>query len=329
MAGRVFEKSSRTAISGVTVSAQLITTNERFSGSPTDGRGSYLISNVPAGIYAFYLDYQGMEYTVAERFDVRTGVDFLLESCFELDTVSKKAVLLQECKSGLYSETQVVSLGPHRFYRPASSPLLQEVAEESLGQTDLTVTHAGVECIIADQFPQLSAFIEPTERVQSCRIYFRAAQHADFYYVEMQPVEDYFMAILPKPSPETEMVIYYIEAVDLDFGSAQTQEHDPEVTDEETCKRRDPGAAYFTGEDPGIVVGSTVAGIAAVPAGFQAAGIAGFISATGVVTAAAVGAAAGAGIGATGVVLIVAGATAGAVGIGTAVTGEDEASPPR
>jgi hypothetical protein len=147
-----------------------------------------------------------------------------------------------------------------------------------------------------------------------------------------QPDGEVFTGILPIPGPETEKVIYYLEAVDPNFNMAQSQEHDPDVTDLDNCKRRDPGAAYFTGQDPGIIVGATVAGAAAVPVGFQAAGIAGFISAAGAVTtAAAVGAAAagGAGLGAAGTILVVAGATAAAGGVVSATTGgtdEKEAS---
>jgi len=327
---RVFDTQRRSAAR----IGQRITSNERFTGPATDARGSYIISNVPPGIYAFYLEYEGAEYAVREHFDVRTGVDFLLESCFQLDLVAKAATLIQECRSGLYSDTQLVTLGPHRFYRPAtfvaSAPQEQESNDEALAQTtEVTVTHLGADCMVDEQFPRVDAVITPPERVQSSRVYFRAAQHPDFYYVVMQQTEgENFMAVLPKPSPETTEIIYYIEAVDMDFNNATTPEYDPDITDEESCER----AAYFTGGEPGIVLGATVGGAAAVPAGFQAAGIAGFISATGVVTTAVAAAAAGGaagGIGAVGTVLIVAGATAGAGGIISTVTDEDEASPPQ
>ena len=260
--------------------------------------------------------------------------NFLLESCFQLDLDTKAATLIQECRSGLYADTQVVTLGPHRFYRPATFAAMasqeQESAEEDLVQvTEVTVTHIGADCMADEQFPQVDAIITPPELVQSSRVYFRAAQHPDFYYVVMQQIEgDNFMAILPRPSPETTEIIYYIEAVDMDFNNATTPEYDPDIEDEDSCER----AAYFTGAEPGIVVGATVGGSAAVPLGFQAAGIAGFVSATGVVTTAVAAAAAGGaagGIGAVGTVLIVAGASAGAGGIVVGVTDETEASPPQ
>lgn len=334
MAGNVFEKNTRAALPGVNVIAQRITTNERFPGLATDERGSYLISPVPPGIYVFYLEYKGIEYTVDERFDIRTDMDFLMESCFQLDLTQQAAELIPDCKSGVYAETQVVSLGPHRLYRN-SPDLIQETAAEDLEQTGLILTHAGVECIANDQYSMLHANIQPSDQVQSSRIYFRAIEHPDFYYVNMERTEDNFTGILPMPSPDTKQVIYYIEAVDDQFNMTQSQEWIPDVVDLDTCKRRDPGAAYFTGDNPGIVVGATVGGVAAVPAGFQAAGIAGFISAAGAVSTAAVAvgaaAGAGAGIGTVGTVLIVAGATAAAGGVVSGVTGgetdEPEASP--
>ena len=334
MAGQVYEESSRTAMSGVTVIAQRITSNERFAAAATDARGSYFIPSVPPGIYAFYLEYEGEEFSVVDHFDVRTGVDFLLESCFQLDHDAKAATLIQECRSGLYADAQVVTLGPHRFYRPAvfdaMVPQEQENAEEDLAQiTEVTVTHLGADCMVNEQFPRVDAIITPPELVQSSRVYFRAAQHPDFYYVVMQQTEgDNFMAVLPRPSPETTEIIYYIEAVDMDFNNATTPEYDPDITDEDDCER----AAYFTGAEPSIVVGATVGGAAAVPIGFQAAGIAGFVSATGVVTTAVAAAAAGGaagGIGAVGTVLIVSGAAVGGGGIIAGVTDETEASPPQ
>jgi hypothetical protein len=258
-------------------------------------------------------------------------MSFLLESCFQLDQAAQTASVVQECKSELYSDTQVVSIGPHRFFQTdvAQAALDDEIVVE---QTELLVTHTALECFASDQFSILVASIQPGEIVQSGRVYFRAAQYEDFYYVEMQGNGDEFTAVLPKPSPDTERIIYYIEAVDLDFNSAQTPEADPEVEDAESCKRRDPAAAYFVGDNPNIIVGAVTAGSSAVPLGFQAAGITGFISATGVVSsvaAAAAGAGAGAAAGsAVGTVLIVSGAAAAGGAVIVNATKEDEASPP-
>jgi hypothetical protein len=153
---------------------------------------------------------------------------------------------------------------------------------------------------------------------------------------------DIFSAVLPIPSPDTEQVVYYIEAVDMDFNNAQTPEADPEVSDSETCEKRNPEAAYFQGDNPDIVVGAVTAGASSIPLGFQATGITGFISASGVVTsvgaaaagagsagaagAAAAAAGAAGGLGAAGTVIVVTGAAVAGGGIINEVVKEEEAS---
>jgi hypothetical protein len=189
----------------------------------------------------------------------------------------------------------------------------------SLGaQSEPVITHQALECLPNNQFPQLDATIRPGTDVQTAKVYFRSALHPDFYYVLMnRPAgansPDLFQAILPMPSPETAKVIYYIEAVSQAYHSARTAESLSDVASDSDCKRRDPAAAFFTGERPGIVVGATRAGAPSVPPGFQAAGIVSFVSAAGVTSGT------GGGIGAGTGVLIAAGAAAavgGAVAAG-------------
>ena len=196
-----------------------------------------------------------------------------------------------------------------------------------------TIEHSEIECLNHDQFPHIDSTITPGENVEVSRVYFRSDKYPDFYYVEAKGLDletpDQFRAILPKPSPETERIIYYVEAVDRSYNTAQTAEHDPPISDD-SCER-DPGAYYQ--DTPEIIVGATTAGAAAVPPGFQALGITSFISAAGVTSAVAAaaiggGAAAGAGL-TTGLVIVVSGAavvTGGAVVVTTG--GDEEASPP-
>jgi hypothetical protein len=217
-----------------------------------------------------------------------------------------------------------------------TSPDLAEPHVPEMAEADPngpTIEHSELECLSHDQFPLVDSKIIPGANVEVSRVYFRSDKYPDFYYVEAAGLgletPDDFRAILPKPSPETERIIYYVEAVDRSYNTAQTAEHDPPINDE-ACER-DP-AAYYDG-NPEIAVGATTAGAAAVPPGFQALGITSFISAAGVTTAvtaaaAAGGAAAGAGL-TTGLVIVVSGAavaTGGAVVVTT--TGDDEASPP-
>ncbi|HLE21146.1 MAG TPA: hypothetical protein VJB88_08535, partial [Vicinamibacteria bacterium] len=194
----------------------------------------------------------------------------------------------------------------------------------------LVIEHSALECLQHDQFPLVDSVVRPGPDVEVCRVYFRSDKYPDFYYVDAKIIpetpED-FRAILPKPSPETERIIYYVEAVDNLYQISQTAEADPEVTDD-AC-RRDPEAYYQEGT-PEIVVGATSAGAAAVPPGFQALGITGFISAAGVssavtVAAAAGGAAAGAAGLSTGLIIVVSGAAVATGGaVVTTVTGNDE-----
>ena len=191
--------------------------------------------------------------------------------------------------------------------------LLLPLGEEAMAQGEPFIGHEAHDCWPEDQFPELAAKIQPGEEILKAKVYFRSDKYPDFYYVEMatKPSAEDFLAILPKPGPETERVIYYLEAIDSTFNGARTEEYDPEV--EDPCKRRDPAA--YTGTDPGIVVGATKAGVAAVPPGFQAAGIVGFI------TAAGVGTAAGSGLG-IGTAVAVAGVAAGAAGAVVVAGGE-------
>jgi hypothetical protein len=193
----------------------------------------------------------------------------------------------------------------------AADPTATDGAESDLH--GLQIDHDRLECLQHDQFPLIDSAVRPGPEVAVCRVYFRSDKYPDFYYVEATEVpetpED-FRAILPKPSPETERVIYYVEAVSDEYEIYQTEEADPPVVDD-ACER-DP-AGYYIGEDPNIVVGATTAGAAAVPPGFQALGITGFISAAGVTSAvtavaAAGGAAAAAGGLSTALVVVVSGA---------------------
>ena len=142
------------------------------------------------------------------------------------------------------------------------------------------------------------------------------------------PTIDDFRAILPKPGVETERILYYLEAIDSNFDSLQTPEFDPAVLEVGECEV-DPAA--YGGDNPEIVIGATTGGAAAIPPGFQAVGITGFVSSIGVLTTVGGAAAAGGGIASTtGLVLVVAGGTAATAGtVVVTTTGEKEASPPK
>lgn len=323
IAGKVYDKSTRELAPDVTVDAFSITSDQGFS-VVTGPSGSYVVPGAPAGVYAFTLRRDGVDYPVRQRLDVRVPGRFILESCFTIDGATRTAEVRDSCTSGLVEEARVASVGPLRYFLPPQAETAGDLLDRPTG-----IEHDEIQCLTREHYPLVDAGIHPGELVQTTRVYFRSDKYPDFYYVEMtkdHPTVDDFEAVLPKPSDETERIIYYIESLDNEINVLQTPEYDPEVLETDECERR--GApAWYTG-DPSIVVGATVPGAAAVPPGFQAIGITGFVNSLGVVTGMAGGAAGGGALGTTGI-LVVSGAAAGTAGAVVTATGDNkEASPP-
>ena len=319
LGGRIVDRSSQTPLGELSVEVRSLATGERFEAT-TDATGTFFVSRLPADMYAFRISDASVTYDIDEVFDVRVRMPFVLESCFEIDASAKEAYRAERnCR------TRVVTLGAQRF-------LVPEAIFSNLNQpsTDFTtIEHEPLECLTRDEFPMLNALIEPPADVQLARLFFRAAQHSDLYFVDMalSAVDGKFHVVLPKASPETTSIHYYVEAIDREFDSVRTEEFVAVVETAIACKRRGP-VAWFTGSNPGIVVNAVAPGAPAIPAGFQAAGISAFISSTGIVTAATAGAAVGGGLAVPGVLLVVAGGAVASGGIVVAATGNDEASPP-
>jgi hypothetical protein len=188
---------------------------------------------------------------------------------------------------------------------------------EVRAQGEPVIQHSALECLPNDQHAICSAVITPSADIQTARVYFRSNKYPDFYYVEMTGNGDDFEAVLPIPSEETSEVVYYVEAVTRTYNMGRSAENGVQVTSASECRRRDEAALWWTGGEPGIIVGATVEGASALPPGFQAAGIAGFVSAVGAASSV------GGGIG-TGAVVGIAAGAAGAVGVGVAVGGSDD-----
>jgi len=193
------------------------------------------------------------------------------------------------------------------------------------------IEHDDVDCLPRGEFTQFLASIQPASSIRTAKLYFRSNLYPEFYFVAMSlDAASSFGAVMPLPAEETTKVVYYIEAVDLSFQTSRSEELEVSVSDDSRC-RRGPGAVLFPGANPAIVVGAIQAGVPAIPAGFQASGITGFLAATGGVAATggggigigvAVGAAAGA---AAGVGVILAG---GGESDGTATTSPTTTAPP-
>jgi hypothetical protein len=179
------------------------------------------------------------------------------------------------------------------------------------------IEHEEVGCLSRAQFTRFAVAIRPPEEIREARLYFRSHLYPEFYFVDLARAEPsgVFQGVLPLPSSDTTRVIYYIEAVDVAFQTSRSEDFDLPVSGDSSC-RPGPGGAFFPGGDPGIVVGATRAGLPALPSGFQATGITGFISASGGLAVTG-----GGGIGAG---VAIAAATGAAVGVGVLVAGNED-----
>jgi hypothetical protein len=175
----------------------------------------------------------------------------------------------------------------------------------------MAIEHDSLECWPTDEYAILRAMVAPPGQVRSAKIYFRSEEYPDYYFVEAPVGPDgHAEAVLPLAAPDTRRVVYYLEAVSVDFETTRTREWTPPVSDSEDCRRRDPMLALFEGDAPKILVGSVRAGAPLLPLGFQSAGI--------------VTAGVGGGLSAVAIGGIVAGGAAGGVLVATAGDGAPE-----
>jgi hypothetical protein len=176
------------------------------------------------------------------------------------------------------------------------------------------IDHTPIECIVAEQYPKLDAGFQPPD-VARARVYFKAASSIHWYWVAMTVEAGRFIGILPKPKKETHQIDYYVEGLDKASQEGRTKDYAPAVVpSKEDCRKK---AMAPTVSSAQVVVGGE-AGAAAVPAGFEAAGLA----------VAAVAAGAGAGAAAGGhAALFIAGGVAVAGGT-TAIIATHHSGPP-
>lgn len=183
----------------------------------------------------------------------------------------------------------------------------------------LGVEHAPAGCVVARQFPVLSARIDPTDRVARARIYFRAEGRPHWYFVEMARQGALFQGKLPRPRKGTARIQYYIEALDTAAASTRTPEYTPTVMGSAPeCSRATPVATAAGGRS--VIPVNAPPGAPIVPVGFEATGIVAAGAAGAAVAATAVAAGAGGGgLGTTALVVggvVVAGGAAAAVTLG-------------
>jgi hypothetical protein len=141
------------------------------------------------------------------------------------------------------------------------------------------IAHSPLDCVRPDENPLVVAGVRAVAAIQHSRVYFKAHQYPDWYYVDMKtgnPPE--FDGVLPQPLPGTEQIDYYVQAVDANLQAAQTREYAPRVT-KESCRKRALGA--FATAATRIIVAGTKQGQPPVPPGFSSKGIVAFVTASG------------------------------------------------
>jgi len=145
-----------------------------------------------------------------------------------------------------------------------------------------TISHAPLRCVQAQEFPRVAAGIESAATLKRTRVYFKAHQHPDWYFVDMRRLATpQYLALLPQPLPETKQVDYYVQALDEQVQTAQTDTFDPEVS-RGPCAIKPPKG--WKGREE-ITIGGTKEGQPPIPPGFSRKGIVGFLAVSGALIA--------------------------------------------
>ena len=140
--------------------------------------------------------------------------------------------------------------------------------------------HAPLLCLEPATFPELDALVTSPSRIQRTRIYFKAHQFPDWYYIEMKAVEAArYMGLLPQPLAGTTYIDYYVYALDSQFQTGQTDQYMPNVTKDKCTINKKATKPAAT---PQIIVGGTKEGQPPIPPGFSRAGIIAFVTIAGV-----------------------------------------------
>ncbi|HXY40328.1 MAG TPA: SH3 domain-containing protein, partial [Vicinamibacteria bacterium] len=155
------------------------------------------------------------------------------------------------------------------------------------------IEHAPLACLRPDENPQVFAGVTAAADLRRTRVYFKAHQYPDWYYVEMtSTAPPHFDAVLPQPLPGTLKIDYYLQALDANLETAQTEQYEPQVT-KDGCRKKPLGVLAAAASH--IVVVGTKDGQPPIPPGFSAKGIVSFVTAGGATVTGAALAGGGAG----------------------------------
>ena len=188
------------------------------------------------------------------------------------------------CAANVAVVISILVLGTTIFFPPEESEAVAQLAPD-------VMMDPPIECWFHNQHPLMGVLATPPEEIRSIRLYFRCSAYLDYYFVDFSQSQqgDSFEAVAPMAEASCPSVHYYVEALAQNFDAVRTEERIVDVTTDSACKRDHPLAAWYQGAEPGVTVGAVVANAPPIPPGFQAGGIVGFITATGVQAAAASG----------------------------------------
>jgi hypothetical protein len=125
-------------------------------------------------------------------------------------------------------------------------------------------------CLAAHAFPVLKSRIEPWNTVLAARLYFRSEAYPLWYSVAMQRTGEAFVALLPKPRPSAQRVVYFVEAEGLDTRARSLEHAAVVVEDPAQC-----GGGTAEAVDAATIAIAVPRGAPAVPpvpAGFEPVG---------------------------------------------------------
>jgi hypothetical protein len=152
----------------------------------------------------------------------------------------------------------------------------------------VTIDHKAVGCIVAEQYPKMSACFVPAPNLARSRVYFRAGGTPHWYFVDGKQEVPCYGFVLPKPKKTIKKIDYYVEGLDRSGGEGRTAEYNPDVVPSAAqCRKDVPAAPFLTRAT--VVVGATPGAPAVIP------GFSGFVGAAagGLSTGAVVGIVAG------------------------------------
>ncbi len=152
------------------------------------------------------------------------------------------------------------------------------IAAVSAQAGSLAIDHTPIECIVHDTFAVLDAGFAPLAEADSGRVYFRAKDTKDWYYVRFDGATTPWTAVLPKPLPGLEGIDYYLRGTDLTGADSDTDEYHPIVSTRTYCENESVTVAQSADSDNiALVIGILDPDQDALPPGFSAEGIAGTI----------------------------------------------------